>query len=65
MTSLFLLFSFGIFCTKSGQNQLCIPRFYSVGHSGFDGFFRYKIHENENSWRHQREKMATMGERIP
>lgn len=65
MTSLFLLFFFWHFCTKSGQNQLCIPRFYSVGHSGFDGFFRYKIHENENSWRHQREKMATMGERIP
>ena len=64
MTSLFLLFSFGIFA----QNQVrisYIPRFYSVGHSGFDGFFRYKIHENENSWRHQREKMATMGERIP
>ena len=61
MTSLFLLFSFGIFA----QNQVRIPRFYSVGHSGFDGFFRYKIHENENSWRHQREKMATMGERIP
>lgn len=65
MTSLFLLFSFGIFAQNQVRISYVSPDSIPSATLDFDGFFRYKIHENENSWRHQREKMATMGERIP